>query len=115
MRATHDASPHSQIRSSGSELRSKAVATSWMRSFTSRKTASFMPMRSSRLMASRSPRSRPGAPPPPDGLFCDFVSGRGEEVPRIAAYGGVVVLGQAYDPHTILNGRLAQKWDSFQL
>src|SRR6266498_5526028 len=50
MRSTQVGSPHSQTRSSGWLSRPKSPARSLIRSFTSRKTASFSPMRSSRSL-----------------------------------------------------------------
>src|SRR6266576_3048142 len=52
MRSTQAASPHSQMRSRDWVLRSNVSARPSIRSFTSRKTASFNPMRSSRELIS---------------------------------------------------------------
>src|SRR4030095_13147127 len=48
--STHSARPHSQRRSSWSSRRLNVSATCWMRSFTSRKTASLSPILSSRVV-----------------------------------------------------------------
>src|SRR6266576_2300970 len=114
MRSTHDASPHSQMKSSGSEARSNVSASVSMRSLTSRKTASFRPMRASR---------------PSIGIFLDdhvsIVTGHdlcsrflgllmadsGDEVSRMVPDLCVLRTCQLDNLHAVLDRTLAEKRD----
>src|SRR5215204_6920233 len=125
--STHSARPHSQRRSSCSSCRSNDSATCWMRSFTSRKTASLSPMRSSRVVIK--PHSRLGRG---DVLLDDHVAvlalddgpkralgvrvvGDHEEVRVVRAHLRILRGRQRHELGAIFTRTLAQKRDALDV
>src|SRR5947209_17694264 len=122
MRSRHEASPHSQTRSRGCDVSAKPSARPSIRSFTSRNTASFRPIRSSRLAIGRSLEGlfyddvfTPARDNLTDRLFSLLMSHRGHEMLRILAYGGVLLPRQMEDLDALLDGTLAQERNAFHL
>src|SRR2546423_5051810 len=119
MRSRHDASPHSHTRSSGCVVRAKPSARSSILSFTSRNTASFRPMRSSRLIELNSGGlldhdvSVSSRDDFRDGLLRLLVSDRGHEPVWVLAQHGVLSGCQVEDLHATLDRALAEKRDAF--
>src|SRR5690242_798022 len=117
IRCTHEASPHSQIRSSGMEPRSNFSASVSMRSLTSRKTASLRLMRSSRVVKGLlhdhivvSARDDPA-----DGFLGLLVADGCHVMVRVLAHGAVLRRRQLEDLDALLVGTLAQKGQPLHL
>src|SRR4051812_42668500 len=122
MRSRQDASPHSQTRSSGCDASPKPEARSSIRSFTSLKTASFRPMRSSRLPIELSlgrlldhDVAISAHDHLADGLLGHLVADGGHEPRRVLAHGGVLVGSQVDDLHALLERTLTQEGDALHL
>src|SRR6266511_848987 len=118
IRSTHEPSPHSQIRSSGCDLRSNASARSSIRSLTSRNTASFSPIRVSRSLipgyfsTTTYPSRRATTA---YGLLSLLVTDRGHEVAGLSPYRGVLRACQAHDLAAPRLRALAQEWKALHL
>src|SRR5436309_7361817 len=122
MRWRQDPSPHSQTRSSGCDTSPKPSARSSIRSFTSRNTASFRPMRSSRLPIEPSlgrlldhDVAVPARDHLADGLLGHLVADGSHEPRRVLAHGGVLAGSQVDDLHALLDRTLTQEGDALHL
>src|SRR5437660_7711140 len=122
MRCTQETSPHSQTRSSGCDSSPKPPARSSIRSFTSLNTASFRPMRSSRLPIELSLRPLldhdvpiPARDHLADGLLGGLVADGSHEPCRVLTHRGVLAASQVDDLHALLDRALAEEGNALHL